>query len=75
MTQCDKVLRHIRTFGSITTAEAFNEYAITRLPARIADLKDRGIRIKAETETGKNRFGDPTRYTRYSEESDEVSRA
>ena len=75
MTQNEKVLRHIRTFGSITTAEAFTDYAITRLPARISDLKDRGIKIKTVKEKGKNRFGEITYYARYSEESDEVSRA
>ena len=31
MTQCEKVLRHLRTFGSITPMEAIQEYGIMRL--------------------------------------------
>ena len=66
ITQTDKIMRHMHDHGSITTMEAFNEYGITRLSARIWDLTAAGNRIKATPETGKNRYGEPVHYTRYS---------
>lgn len=39
MTQTEKVLRHMKRFGSITPLEAMEEYGIMRLGARIWDLK------------------------------------
>ena len=65
LTQCDKVLRHLRDHGYITSLEAFNEYGILRLPARIADLKKRGIPIASMWTTGKNRYGEPVNYSVY----------
>ena len=34
MTQCERILRHMRDYGGITQAEAFTEYGISRLGAR-----------------------------------------
>ena len=65
MTQCEKVLRHLRDQGSITQLEALQEYGIMRLGARIWDLRRRGHDIAAETVTGQNRYGEATRYARY----------
>ena len=64
--QTDKILRHIQDHGSITTMEAFNDYGITRLPARIADLRAMGYAIRSQFEAGKNRYGDTISYVRYS---------
>lgn len=66
MTQCDRILRHMRDYGSITSLEAVNEYGILRLASRICDLKAAGFPIKAEKVTGKNRYGELTSYSRYS---------
>lgn len=38
VTQCDRILRHLRDYGSITGAEAVSEYGIYRLASRITDL-------------------------------------
>lgn len=38
-TQCDRVLRHLSDYGSITSLEAISEYGILRLASRISDLK------------------------------------
>lgn len=72
MTQCDRVLRHMRDYGSITSLEAMKEYGIMRLASRISDLKRKGYAITTQTETGKNRYGEKTSYARYSltEEAD-----
>lgn len=65
LTQCDKVLRHLRDHGYITSLEAINEYGIQRLAARIADLKKRGIPIASMRTTGKNRYEEPVNYSVY----------
>jgi hypothetical protein len=66
MTQCERILRYMRDNGSITSAEAMSELGIMRLASRIADLKQMGIEVVAQTEKGLNRFGERTRFTRYS---------
>lgn len=66
MTQCERILRHLQDYGSITQAEAVTEYSCYRLGARIWDLKAQGVPIKSETVTGKNRYGERTSFARYS---------
>lgn len=65
-TQNDKILHHLQLFGSITPIEALNSYSCFRLAARIADLRRRGVQIKAERETGADAFGNRVQFTRYS---------
>lgn len=65
LTQCDIILRHLNTFGSITSLEAMQEYGIMRLASRINDLKRRGYPITGETATSKNRFGEKTSFKVY----------
>ena len=64
-TQCDRILRHLRDYGSITSLEAITEYGILRLASRITDLKRSGHNIVSETATGKNRYGEKIRYSVY----------
>ena len=66
MTQCERIIDYINKHGSITTMEAFNDLGITRLASRIHDLRDDGYQIKRETIRGKNRYGEPVHYMRYS---------
>lgn len=72
MTQCERVLRHMKDFGSITSLEAMSEYGIMRLASRISDLKDQGYSIVAERMTGKNRYEEPTSYCVYRLKDKEV---
>lgn len=65
MTQTERVIKHLKEYGSITPLEAIKEYGITRLGARIWDLRDLGYDIETQTETSKNRFGDKTSYAKY----------
>lgn len=65
MTQTERVIKHLKEHGSITPSEAIKEYGITRLGARIWDLRDLGYDIETQTETSKNRFRDKTSYARY----------
>ena len=64
-TQCERILRHLRDYGSITSLEAITEYGILRLASRINDLKRQGYNISAERGKGKNRYGEPTSFAVY----------
>ena len=74
MTQCERILRHMQDYGSITQAEAVTKYGCYRLGARIWDLKARGVPIKSETVTGKNRYGERMCFARYSLERSNEAR-
>ena len=65
LTQCDRILRHLEDYGSITPLEAMSEYGIMRLASRIADLKSMGHIIVSERTTGKNRYDETTSYSIY----------
>lgn len=65
-TQCDRIMKYFRVFGSITQDEADKEYGIKRLASRIEEMRNKkGIKITSHTEKGHNRFGEPVSYTRY----------
>lgn len=66
VSQKQMVLDCITEFGSITPIDAFRDLGITRSPAVVLDLRDEGHDIRTEREHGKNRFGQDTRYARYS---------
>lgn len=65
MTQNSRVLRHLRDYGSITSLEAMSEYGIMRLASRVCELRRQGYDIQSTMETGENRYGEKTSYTRY----------
>lgn len=65
MNQCERIVRHLSDYGSITSAEAMSEYGIYRLASRIHDLRKAGFEITSETVAAKNRYGEPTRFTKY----------
>lgn len=78
ITQCDRILRHLRDHGSISSLEAIGEYGILRLASRITDLKRRGYKIHSTTKKGRNRYGESTHYKVYKliedkERSDDLS--
>lgn len=50
ITQNMTVLKHIKEHGSITSLEAIQKYSITRLAARICDLRNAGHEIYAYPE-------------------------
>lgn len=65
MTQCERILRHLNDYGSITSLEAMTEYGIMRLASRVSDLRGLGYPIEREFETAKNRYGENVSYCRY----------
>ena len=66
MTQKEMVLDYILDFGSITPMQAFGDLGITKLATRISEMKKEGRQFKIDMVKGKNRYGKPTRYARYS---------
>lgn len=71
MTQVDRILRHLEDYGSITQAEAMNEYGIMRLASRISDMRKLGYPIISERVSSKNRYGETVSYARYSLKEDD----
>jgi hypothetical protein len=58
MTQADRVLEYLESGKTITTLNAFNELGITRLAARVHELKSDGHEVKKNTITVVNRFNE-----------------
>lgn len=65
-TQNKRVLQYMKDNGSITTMQAFADLGITRLSARISDLKDEGNVIVSRMVSRKRKDGTTTRYSVYS---------
>lgn len=65
MTQNDRIMRHLREYGTITQLEAMQEYGIYRLASRISDLRKEGIKINRTMVKGKNRYGEATCFAEY----------
>ena len=64
LTQAQRIAEYLADHGSITTYEAFRHLGITRLSARIFDMRERGWEFKRTTETRKNKYGIVS-FTRY----------
>lgn len=65
VTQKERVLDAMRNYGSISPWYAINNLGNTRLAATIFNLKKDGHTISSVTETGRNKFGDDIKYSRY----------
>ena len=65
MTQHERIIDYMKQHGSITQADANAELGITKLATRISEMIRDGKRIYKVRESGKNRFGEKTSYTRY----------
>jgi hypothetical protein len=63
-TQNEKILAHLKKYGSITPLEAM-EYGCMRLASRISDLKRRGYPILSERGKGKNADGETVYFAVY----------
>lgn len=66
MSQEKKILEYINEHGSITQLEATEHIGCLRLPARISDLRQKGVDIISEQVAVKNRFGQTCHVARYS---------
>ena len=64
-TQDKRVLKYMKLYGSITTLDAIRDLGITRLSAKIYDLKKQGYVIVDEMIKVKNRFGEESHVKKY----------
>lgn len=60
-----RILKHLENYGSITSFEAFELYGITRLAARVKELREKGYDINTLMIEGVNRYGEACRYAKY----------
>ena len=65
MTQCERIVEYIKTFGSISPLEAFRDLGITKLATRISEMRKTGMEFEQEYLKGKNRFGEDVYFMRY----------
>lgn len=66
MTQNEKVLRHLRMYGTITDNEARDRYGIHRLAARICELRNKyGYVITSERIVVPTREGKKAKVAKY----------
>ena len=72
MTQEERILEYMQDKGGITQWDATNELGITRLAARISDIRRHGTQVYGQTICVKNRYGENTHVTRYSLEEVEA---
>jgi len=54
----DRVLEHLKKYGTITSIEAIRKYGYTRLSHTIWQLRNEGYNIKSVYKTVKNRYND-----------------
>lgn len=59
------VLQYIKTHGSITTKEAYEELGCTRLSGRVFDLRKHGYNIQTDIIEVPKRHGKTARVARY----------
>ncbi len=65
MSQADRVLSYLERGKSITTLDAFKELGITRLGARIFELRQQGHPVQSNRLTVTNRFGEDCSISEY----------
>lgn len=60
-----EVLKHLQTYGTITSMEAINLFGATRLSAIIYNLRKKGYNIISVDKTTKDRYGHTVPYSEY----------
>lgn len=65
MTQTQKIYKYLKQYGSITPLEALQEFGCMRLAARISDLRSMGVKIKAQSASSLNQYGEVVHYAKY----------
>lgn len=65
MTKTQAVLEWLKTYTSISSMEAINNFGATRLSAIVFNLRKRGYNIETVMVDGRDRFGNQMRFARY----------
>lgn len=64
-TQCERIVKYLNDFGTITQFEALRDLGIMRLASRISELNKNGANIGGEMISVKNRYGENCSIKRY----------
>lgn len=64
-TQNELVLEYLQAYGSITSLQAFNDLGVTRISARIYDLRNMGHRIESDFVNVPRRNGEQASVKKY----------
>lgn len=64
-TQAEEVLYHLKYIGALSSIQAIKEYGITRLAARVYELKDQGWDVRSEDREFTTRHGKKSSYSEY----------
>lgn len=65
MTQTEIILNHLQKYNTITSWEAIGRYGITRISARIWDLRKAGWEISVKSKVIRNSFGNKVNVAEY----------
>ena len=65
MTQANRVLTWLQGGNTITTLDAFRELGITRIAARIFELKEKGHDIMTDRKSVTNRYNEKCSVAEY----------
>jgi hypothetical protein len=65
MTQKEQVLKHLKRYAGLTTLTAYDRYSITRLAARVSELRADGYEIASIPKNVVNRYGEKCRVAEY----------
>lgn len=60
-----RIIKYMKEHGGITSQDAFTHLGITRLSARIKELREMGYNIKTLMIESTNRYGELVRYGLY----------
>lgn len=60
-----RIINYMKLHGGITSMDAFKDLGVTRLSARIKELRDIGYDISTVEIQGINRYGEAVRYGKY----------
>ena len=60
-----RIIEYMKSHNGISSQDAFRELGITRLSARIKELREFGYNISTIMVDGTNRFGEPVRFGLY----------
>lgn len=62
---CQRIMAWLEEHGTITAAQAYEEFGILRLSARIYDLRKQGQHIITRMISVKNRYGETASIAKY----------
>ena len=66
MSQSQRIQDHLESGKTLTRLESWSELGVLEAPARICELRGRGVEIKTEMITVNNRYGENVRVARWS---------